>query len=717
MEFQEYPESLDFEKYWLILKKHWFSAGIALILPILGGVAMAAIAKPTYEAQGKLLLKKQTATSALVTSSDNKLGELEALGKDDTPLDTEAEVIRSLPIAQKVVTQLGWKEKDGKPFTAEQFLKILKVKAARGTDILQLSYINEDPQKAASAVNQVINVYIQENLQANRAEAAAARQFISKQLPIAESSLREIESMLRRFKEQNRIIDLDQEAKSAVGAIADLDGQLSKTKVQLDSTATKLRKIESEMGVSPAQALSIAALSESVGVQKALEGLQQVQQQLVTQQARFHDQAPSILKLKEEQANLRGLLQERVGQVLTSQESISERNLQAGKFQQELLQNLVSLEVERLSLIAQMKSIDQVQKTYKQRAESIPGLEQRQGDLIRQRDAAQSTYQILLKSLQQVQIAENQNIGNVRVVSSAVIPERAVGSKKELMIGGGIVVGCLLYVIVAFVAELRDPSIKTTKELRKIFEYPIVGAIPYFKRRPLSKHLKASLPRLPGIDEPQLLINESYNILQSSFRLLDKDRKSATIVVTSSIAQEGKSIVSANLAYTSAQLGHRVLLIEADMRHPTQSFIWNLTNNIGLEDVLLNPAKVSQAITSVSNNLDVLASREISSSPLSLINSEMVEKVLKDFSQMYDLIIVDTPPLLLAVDALLVAKISDGILLVTRPGVIDRTSAVAAKERLEQSGRKILGCVVNGIMEMNEPQGYFHHVKRYQKKQ
>lgn len=714
---REYPEDIDFQKYWLILKRHWLPATAAFVLTVLGAAAYTTTIKPVYEAQAKLLLKKQNAASGLVSGTGETIGQAESLGKDNTLLDTEAEVIRSLPIAQKTITTFNIRDQKGQPLDPEKFLKQVQAKAIRGTDILLISYKNNDPNEAAKVVNQLISIYLDENIRANRAEATAAREFISEQLPKTETSLRLLESSLRSFREKNNIVNLEEEARSAVATIADLNNQLSKAKVELDAVTTQAQKIQTDVGMTPEEGIAVNSLSQSPAVQQALEKLQEVQAQLAIQQARFQDTAPTITKLQETQDNLQKLLQERITRVLDNRAEMPERNFQIGEFQQGLITNLVNLEAQRLSLLAQVSQLSQIRSAYIQRANLLPGLEQRQKDIERQLNAAQSTYEALLKNLQQVQIVENQNVGNARIVSSAIVPQNPMGSSKKLVLIGGVIVGSLLYIVVAFLAELRDPSIKTIKEIRQLLGYPLLRMIPLANSKSLFDMFNRSpnLPILPVRDAPYSITSEAYKMLQANLRLLYQGQGLKTIAVTSAISQEGRSTVAANLALALAQLGHRVILVEADLRHPVQHLIWKLDNQIGLGDVVMNPSKLSHALIPVSKNLDILPSGSIADDPLTLIDSKTMSNVIQEVRDMYDFVILDTPPLLLAADAVSLTKISDGILLVIRPGTIDKTSATATKELLAQTGQAVLGLVVNGVKTTDELASYSYHSKRYQK--
>ncbi len=721
MQSHEYPEDIDFQKYWLILKRHWLLGTLVWSLAIVAAALVGFSQKPTYEATGKLRFKKQNTTSALVTEAGDKIGQLDALNSKDTPLDTEAEVLKSAPIVNQTIAELNLKNEKGQPVSYENFLKKLKVGTVRGTDVLGISYESHDRQEAVVVVNRIMQMYLKTNILSNRAEAAAARKFINEQLPKVEDTVRQADAALRIFKEKNNVANLEEENKTAVAAIDTLDQQIATAKAEIEKLTGRTTELQKKMGMTAEEALASNTLNQSVAVQQAFEKLKQVEDQLAVERTRFMDNHPTIVNLESKKAALEALLDERQKEVLGDQKQVSYKSLQksdekqGGKLQETLTETLVSSEAEHKALINQVASLIRSREAYRQRLNSLPQLEQTQRELQRKLAAAQSSYELLLKNREQVQLAENQNVGNAQIVSPAVAPKSAGSSGKAITLIAGIVVGSLLYVVTAFILELADPSIKTTKELRNIFRYTLLGMIPASKKKVKLGGQKTvqAIPERQVRDLPSSIISEAYRMLQANLKFLSPDRQLKVIVVTSSVPKEGKSTVSANLAGSIAQLGSRVLLIDADLHHPQQHHIWELTNEVGLSEVIVAQTEMKKAVKQVMPNLDVLPSGVIPPNSLALLGSKRMNSLIEDFSKTYDLVIVDTPPLLLVADALTLSKMSDGILLVARPGVIDRVSANAARERLEQSGQQVLGLVVNAVIVENEPDSYFHHAKAY----
>ncbi|WRH66490.1 MAG: polysaccharide biosynthesis tyrosine autokinase [Planktothrix sp. GU0601_MAG3] len=471
--------------------------------------------------------------------------------------------------------------------------------------------------------------------------------------------------------------------------IESLDNQIEAVQVALGKVNGQILEMRQKMDTTSEAAIVRSNLMASSGVQQVLAKLEAVEDQLAVLRTRFLDTSPEIISLESEKAALKAVLKERVGTTLGTQE-LPSGSLQSSTLEQTLTQQLITLETEKGGLISQLKSLEIARQQQKERALLLPQLEQTQRKLTRQVTSSQTTYEILSTRLQQVRIAENQNVGNAQIISQAIVGKDPVSKSKKVVVIGGVVVGGMLYVIVSFLFELMDPSIKTIKEIRTLFSpYTLLAIIPASKKKMRWSGIKFEriTPYLPVKDEPHSLISESYRMLQANLNFISPDRELKVIVVTSIGAKEGKSKVSANLALAIAQLGKRVLLIDADLRQPRQHHIWDLTQELnpkGLSDVIVNQAEWQWAVRTVMPNLDVLPSGATPPNSLALVGSKRMNFLLEEFRKHYDFVICDTPSLLLVADALTLSKFTDGILLVIRPGSIDTVSATAARETVNQ---------------------------------
>ncbi|CAM4280748.1 CpsD/CapB family tyrosine-protein kinase [Paenibacillus tarimensis] len=204
-------------------------------------------------------------------------------------------------------------------------------------------------------------------------------------------------------------------------------------------------------------------------------------------------------------------------------------------------------------------------------------------------------------------------------------------------------------------------------------------------------------------------VSEAYKVLRTSIEFSNLDSKTQTIMITSTKTSEGKSTTSANLAIAYAQAGKRVLLIDADMRKPTQHHIFRLSNRVGLTALLSHQADLNDVILPVNvDNLYVLPAGAIAPNPSEMLTSKRMTALLEELRGMYDMIILDTPPLLAVTDAQIVATQCDGVLLVIDSGRVKRDSAVKAKACLDRVHAKILGVVLNNV-KRSDRESYYHY--------
>ncbi len=701
-------EYIDFRQYWFILRRRWLPATVVFGSVVAITALATLLQKPVYEAKGKLLIKTPNNVNSTLPEgrAGQDLGKLSSVGSTSDPLETEIELISSLSLAQKTIKNLNLNLKP------EQFLQRLSVKNIKGTDILELSYKSTVPQEDALAVNQIMSLYLEGNILSNRTEAAAAGDFIEKQLPNTESTVHKAEVALRKFQQENNIVALDEESKSAVTVIANLENQITNSRAELTNASAQSAVLRNKLAMNSQDAVAATSIAQSPGVQNVLQQVQQLESQLAVARTRYQETHPTINQLKSQIALLEALLEKRVGNVIGTQKQEHDGNFQTGALKQQLTAELVGLEARRLGLTEQISALWNILAAYKQRVNALPRLQQRQRELERSLQASQSIYTTLLQRLQEIQVEENRNLGNVRIVEKAQVPQLPVGPDKVKNLVLGSVAGILLAIGTALLLEMLDTSIKTVKEARQVFGYTFLGLIPFFGKSknsifPDRNPEEDSASKIVVRELPRSSISEAFQMLQANLKFVNSDKNLKVIVVTSSVPQEGKSTVSANLAVVMAHSGRRVLLVDADMRRPVQHQILDLINDAGLSNVLVGQAELRTVIKEVSNNLHVLSAGVIPPNPMALLDSQRMASLIQNFSDSYEFVIIDTPSVNVAADALILGKMTDGVLLVVRPGVVDSASAASAKEFLEQSGQNVLGQVVNGLPSENKSYNYY----------
>lgn len=714
MENKNISEEIDVQKYLLVLKRRWLVAtgvfGIFAAFAAFNWITQ----KSAYEATGKLLFRADKTSS--LTGAGKEIGHLESIKREANPLDTQAIILQSEPIMKEVVKSLDLKENNGQPLNPDSIS--ISTGSIVGTDILRVSYTSGEPELAIKVVNNVMEAYIKENIYTNRSEAIAARSFIEQQLPAVERELNNATKELRDFKQNNQVIELKEETIKAVQIIHEIDKDLGQAQSELAELRARENEVSRQVNLPLDQAIDITSLSQVKGVQEVLSELQKVQTELTTLRTTLTNSHPSIVDFEEKEAALNNLLQSRIVQSLGYQAQIAPSSLQIGKVKEDLASEFIALHSQRLGLVQKVESLSKLRNMYKQRTDNIPNLERRQKELEQKLSIAQSSYENLNARLQEIRVAESQTVGNASIVEYArkVHPSPQAQKKRFLITFGSLFVGFLLGIGSAYFIDLVDRRLKTAKEAENLFGYTLLGLIPKFDTTTNTNSINTVRNHIPGVSErvivatsPRTIIHEAYQMLQANLKFISLDKKVRSIVVTSSVTDEGKTEVAANLAAVMAQVGRRVLLVDADMRKPSQHHLWGLINSIGLSNVMVGENDLEDAVQRVTENLSVLTSGVMPPNPLALIDSERMTSFIEMLSLNYDYIVFDTPPLVGTAETAVLSQMVDGVLVVARPGLVDSASANAAKSLLERSEANVLGIVANSVNVKHEPNNYFYY--------
>ncbi len=699
-------DSLDvnLSEYFVKIKRRWKPA-LAIFLLTLGVTgALSLLQQETYQAEGKLLFKQRSAGA--IGDIGEQAGTLNTILNDQTPLSTQIEVLESEPVIQQVIDRQRLTNEEGEPLTPEDFRKRLTTGVVGGTDVVEISYRHPSPKAASEIVNSLMDVYIQTQIKGNQSEPAAARAFLDQELPTVESKVKDAESEISAFRTENSIVDLAEEKKGLVGNLGALNQQISTTGSELQGMQAQSAALQGQLGLSLNQAVAANQLGSYPEVQSILEQLTQTESDLSKERQRFNEQHPAVISLNEKKTDLtqqlRGLIAANVGEGVNVSQGLLQNNNGTKENQ---LEKFITLKIEELSLQRQVASLYQSQQEYLKRAKDLPRLEKQERELVRTAESAGKTYETLLNNLQEAQIAENNESGNADVVEYAAIPEQGNSGKAPLL-GMGIVLGALLANLSIILLEMQDRSIQSLAEIKKKFPYKTVGITPL---EPPNYQ-----DRIVTRDEPDSFSSEVYRMIQANLKFLTSDKPPRVILVTSSVPEEGKSTVVANLAAAIAQLGRNVLLVDGDLRRSSQHTLWGVDNTQGLKDIVANNQSPIAVIKRPMPKLSVLTSGMVESNPLALLDSPELSDFIGRSRREYDLILIDAPPLPVTADVLTLSKLVDGILFVARPGVVEQESADLAQEALATTGQKVLGMVVNGV-KPNDFDRYSYH-GRYGKK-
>ncbi|WP_028562426.1 CpsD/CapB family tyrosine-protein kinase [Paenibacillus pinihumi] len=221
-------------------------------------------------------------------------------------------------------------------------------------------------------------------------------------------------------------------------------------------------------------------------------------------------------------------------------------------------------------------------------------------------------------------------------------------------------------------------------------------------------HSKRKAPLITETN-PKSPISEAYKILRTNIEFSNLEENIRVIMVTSTKMNEGKSTTSANMAVTYAQSSKRVLLIDADMRKPTQHHIFDVSNREGLTSVLSNQKELDDVLVSTSiPNLSLLPAGPVPPNPSEMLGSTRMDALLEKSKESFDIIVIDTPPIMIVTDAQIVAAKSDGVVLVIDSGNVKKEAALKAKISLDHVKARVLGVVLNNINRKNA-EGYYYY--------
>ena len=278
----------------------------------------------------------------------------------------------------------------------------------------------------------------------------------------------------------------------------------------------------------------------------------------------------------------------------------------------------------------------------------------------------------------------------VSTVRTATVPLAPATPKKTLNLALGLLVGLAMGVGLAILREVLDTKVRNEADVRRVTEASVLGSVHYDPEAPDHPLIVQS--------SPQSHRAESFRRLRTNLQFIDVADHPKTIVITSSLPGEGKSTTSINLAITLADAGARVVLVDADLRRPSVAEYLGIEGSVGLTTVLIGRAALLDVVQPWGNGqLHVLPSGQVPPNPSELLGSRAMVTLLDTLTQLYDLVLIDTPPLLPVTDAAILSKLTGGALVVVGAGKLQRQQLVEAMGALETVGARVLGVVLNRL--------------------
>ncbi len=304
----------------------------------------------------------------------------------------------------------------------------------------------------------------------------------------------------------------------------------------------------------------------------------------------------------------------------------------------------------------------------------------------------------------QIQNALRQGTTNfISVVEQPQVPLAPVGTGTTTTVLVAAAIGAMLAIGAAFLLEYLDDTVKSGEDVRQITQLAALGGVPNISGENLTDKLIA-------LRQPRSPIAEAYRMVRTNLRFSNIDSPLRTIMVTSPNPAEGKSLTTANLAVVLAQSGQRVILVDADLRRPTQHHIFDLDGQVGLTTILPNPAlHVSDVWQDTPiENLKVITSGPVPPNPADMLGSKRMGQLIEELRTKAEIVLFDTPPVTAVADVSILVGRLDGVLLVVRCGQTRRASLQQSKEILSTAGAHLLGVVLNQLPKRERDYAYYY---------
>ncbi|KLO20844.1 sugar tyrosine-protein kinase [Marinitoga sp. 1197] len=707
MDPEIYEDELTLEDIIHIFKKRfwWFFATVVITVALT--ILYLFLTTPIYEASVTLKIESQQSSSISDIFSSQ-------LTSSRPEISTEVELIKSRTNIEKVIDDLNLveyfknktdDEKTKKEINKYNIIKTLSemitVSPVKDTNIVKISVQSDDPEMAKKIANKLAEVYNEFLKTLSKNEYTVKREFIEKQIPKVENDLKAAEEKIRKFKEENKVFLLDEEAKNILSFTLEYDKQINSYNLQLEETKAKVRAFNDLLKKVDEKIISSETISTNPFINQLKSKLINYKVELAGLTNIYSETDPKVKEIKDKIAETEKLLKEQVTKIVTSQ--VKTINPAYQDIYLQLIESQYTTEVIKSTI----QALTKLKETYNQKFAKLPLLEQQLLELQRDIKVKENLYTLLLEKLEETRIAEAGVIGTAKLIDSAITPDKPIKPNKKLTAAIGGVLGIFLGILVAFIIEYADKSIKDEEEIKRMAKgKTILGRIPTFEMKK-----EYSNPELIVLNEPISPVAESIKLTSANINY-SVTPEPKVIAVTSAGPGEGKTITSANLAISYAQNGLKTLLIDIDMRKPRVEKALGLERfNIGLVNHILKNVPIERITQNYMENLDVIPVGPLPPNPTALLTSKQFGELINTLKEKYDKIIVDLPPILAAADALIVSKHTDGLILVVRAGKTQKHSLKIALENVITSDNTLLGLIIDDINEKNS--GYYYYYYYY----
>ncbi len=713
-QFPQYPESqyqeeeIDIRDYLrIIIKRRWLIATVVIVLTSIVAI-YAFLAKPIYKATVQILIEKETPK---VVNVEEVLGV--DTGKDY--YQTQYEILRSRSLALKVIKALDLEHNPEfmpKPPTfigsiiswikglfpskkmpagpdskynrlIDIYLSHLKIEPIRNSRLVNVSFESEDPELAAKVANAHARFYIESNIERKFEASKEAVAWLKKRIEEVRKKLEQSELALQKYREKEGLasVDFGERQSIILKSLDELNTALNKAKterIEKESLYKELVKVANN----PEKIDSLPAVVENPLIQKLKAEYIKLVAEYYKMGKKYGPAHPVMVRLRSEIRSIKKNIAQEVKNIANS------------------------IKVEYQIALENEKEILKAMQEKKKEALELNKKQIQYNVLKREVDVNRSLYESLLKRLKETGITEDLKVTNIQIVDPAKVPDKPIRPKKKLDIILSIVVGLFLGLFLAFFLEYLDNTIKYPSDVEKQLKTPllgIVGRIEFGSENPKKEELIVAT-------DSKSHVAESFRSIRTNLSFASPDVEKKVFIISSALPAEGKTIISANLAISFSQLDTKVLLLDCDLRKPRVNEIFGIERNKGLSE-FLSGASDLYIKDSKFPNLKIVTSGVIPPNPAELLASNRMKNFIENIRKDFDMVIIDSAPILSAADSIEVAPLTNGVVMVVKAGSTPIPSIQSAIDQIFDVKSKVIGCILNNVDL--EKEDYYYSYYRY----